>query len=54
MEVKEEITKNKTKIRMNEIKINALVNLLSKEGIVTSEEFEQEIEEITKDNIDED
>lgn len=48
MEIKEEILKNKTRTKMAEIKIDALINLLSKEGILTHKEFEEEINNLVE------
>ena len=49
MDVNEEVVKNKNKIKLTEIKLKALINLLSKEGIITHDEVEQEIEKLIKD-----
>ena len=49
MDVNEEVLKNKNKIKLVEIKIEALVNLLSNEGIITHNEVEEEVEKLIKD-----
>lgn len=43
MNIEEETIKNKNMGRMNEVKIKAIINLLSKEGILTHEEVEEEV-----------
>jgi len=48
MDVKEDVLKNKASIRLNQVKINAIINILSKEGILTHEEVDEEIKDIIK------
>ena len=43
MNVEEEVIKNKNMVKMCELKIKAIINLLSKEGILTHEEIEKEV-----------
>ena len=42
------VMENKGKIRMNDLRIKALINILSKEGILTSDEVEEELNELVK------
>ena len=46
MNIKEEIIKNNASIKMNEIRIRAIISLLSKEGIVDNEEVEEEVNKL--------
>ena len=46
MNPEDEIIENKGKIRMNDLKIQALINILSKEGVTTKEEVENELKEL--------
>jgi hypothetical protein len=48
MKNEEEILKNRANIKLNEIRIKAIVNLLSKEGIITHDEFEEEVENLAQ------
>jgi hypothetical protein len=48
MDTRIELLENKARIKMNELRIRALINLLSKEGIITHEEVENEIALINK------
>ena len=41
-----QIIENKGKIRENELRIRALINILSKEGITTDKEVEDELKNI--------
>jgi len=41
--IEEETIKNKNMNKMNGLKIKAVINLLSKEGIITHEEIEGEV-----------
>ncbi|MBN1543978.1 hypothetical protein JW898_00785 [Candidatus Woesearchaeota archaeon] len=43
---KEEIIELKAALRMNEFRIRALVNLLAKEGVLSKEEFEEELRSV--------
>ena len=45
----EEILENKGKLRELEIKLEAIISLLEKEGILTRQEVEEEFEELIKD-----
>ena len=45
----EEILENKGKLRELEIKLEAIISLLEKEGILTKQEIEEEFEELIKD-----
>jgi len=44
----EDDIKVKTEIRMDELRIQALVNLLAKEGVISRDDFEQELESLCK------
>ena len=44
----EEVLSNKGKLRELEIKLEAMINLLEKEGILTKQEVMQEFEELVK------
>lgn len=46
--VEKDILENKAKIKMLELKIDAIINLLSKEGIILNEEVEKEINSIIR------
>ncbi|MBW2997840.1 hypothetical protein KY349_05865 [Candidatus Woesearchaeota archaeon] len=46
MEEKEEIVDLKASSRMNELKIEALVNILVKEGVISKEDFKEEFESL--------
>jgi hypothetical protein len=46
MNIEEETIKNKNRIKMSELKIKAIINLLSKEGILTHEEVEEEVNDL--------
>jgi hypothetical protein len=48
MNIEEEILKNKAENKMNKLRLKALINLLSKEGIVIHEELEEELNNLTK------
>ena len=37
-------------IKMNELKIQAIISLLTKEGVLTHKEVEQEVQSLMKDN----
>lgn len=44
----EEVVKNKARLKELEIKFEALINLLEKEGVVIKQEVEQEFNELVK------
>ena len=44
-----DVLENKAKLRELEIKLDAIVSLLEKEGILTKQEVEQEFDELIKD-----
>lgn len=48
MKIEEELIKTKNRSKMNELKIKAIANLLSKEGIITHEEIEEEVNTLIK------
>jgi hypothetical protein len=48
MDIKEEVIKNKGMIKMNELRIDAVINVLSREGILTHGEVEEEIKSLIK------
>ena len=50
MESEEEIIKNKGKIKILELKLKALINILTKEGITSAEEVEEELSNIIEEN----
>ena len=45
----EDVLQNKAKLREIELKLDALINLLEKEGILVKKEVEQEFAELVKD-----
>lgn len=49
MNINEEVLKNKNKIKLIEVKLEALINLLSKEGVITHQEVEEEVEKLIED-----
>ena len=42
-DIREEVLDNKGEIRMGELRLQALINLLSKEGVITKDEIEEEL-----------
>jgi len=48
MEIENEIMETKARVRMSELRLKALINVLSREGIATSEEIEEELKELLK------
>lgn len=44
MEIEKELLENRAVMRMNAAKIDAIVSILSREGILDEEELKQEIE----------
>ena len=46
MEEQSQVFENKAKIKMLEDKLQALVNVLSKEGIISSEDVENELNDV--------
>jgi hypothetical protein len=42
MKIEEEIIENRGKIKINELKFKALINLLSNEGLLTKEDIDRE------------
>ena len=48
MKVESEIIKNQGEIKMNKLRLKALINILNKEGIVTEEEVENELNNLLK------
>lgn len=48
MDIEAEVMESKGKIRLNELKIEAVINILSKEGIITHEEAEDELNKLLK------
>ena len=46
METENQVIENKGKIRINELKLKALIKILTKEGVVTTEEVETELNEM--------
>jgi len=49
----EQMVEHNAKIKMNSLKIKAIINLLSKEGIITHKEVEAELEKLIKESEDE-
>ena len=45
MDLEKEIIDNKGEIKMNSLRLKALIKILSKEGVVTKEEVENELQE---------
>ena len=50
METSEEVMKNKGKIRMNELRIKAIIKLLEKEGIIIEKEIDDKVSELLKED----
>ena len=50
MEIENNIVENKGKIKINELKIEALINILVKEGVVTKEEVEEELNRLVEES----
>ena len=48
MAIETQVLKNKGDIKINELRVKALINVLSKEGIVIPEEVENELQELIK------
>lgn len=48
MELKEDVMKNKANNKMNELRIQAIINILSKEGILTVDEVDAELDNLIK------
>ncbi|MFC1704907.1 hypothetical protein ACFLZ6_01095 [Nanoarchaeota archaeon] len=46
MDIKNEVIENRGKIRINELKLQALIKILSKEGVVTKAEVKEELNEL--------
>lgn len=46
LENTDQIYENKANIKINELKVQALINILSKEGIMTKEEANKELERL--------
>lgn len=46
MEEKEEIVELKAGLRMSELKIEALLNVLANEGVISKEDFKEEFESL--------
>ncbi len=47
MEIEKTVAENKAMLKMLELKFDALIELLAKEGILTKEEIEDEIKNLT-------
>ena len=45
---KQTVLDNKGRIRMNELRLKALINLLDKEGVVIKDEIEEELDRLLK------
>lgn len=50
MDQKEEIFKLRTSLKLCEKKIEAILNILSKEGVLTHEEVDEEIQYLIKED----
>lgn len=50
MGVEEEIIKNKGKIKITDLKLKALISILTKEGITSEEEVEEELHNLIEEN----
>jgi len=48
MNVEKEIVENKAKLEMLELRVKALMKILSKEGVILEEEVERELDSIIK------
>jgi len=46
MNIEKDVLENKAKIRMLELKIKALINILNKEGVILEEEIEKELNSV--------
>ncbi len=46
MDMKEEITELKANSQMNEKKIQALINILAKEGVISRDDFDNEFDSL--------
>ncbi len=53
MQTEKEIIENRGRIRVNELKLKALINILSKEGVVTKEEVEDELNNLLEEKSEE-
>ncbi|MFC1741728.1 hypothetical protein ACFL3V_04295 [Nanoarchaeota archaeon] len=42
----EDLKEIKTQAKMNDLKLQALLNLLAKEGVISKNEFEQELQNL--------
>ena len=50
MDIEKEVIDNRTRLKMLEMKLDALIGILSKEGVVTKDEVDEALEvEETKD-----
>lgn len=50
METENQVIENKGKIKINQLKLKALIKILTKEGVVTTEEVETELNEMLDEN----
>lgn len=46
MDMKEEITELKAGSQMNEKRIKALINILAKEGVISRDDFDKELDSL--------
>jgi hypothetical protein len=47
---KEDIAEVRAESKMNEFRVQALLNLLAKEGVVSKDDFNKELESLCEDN----
>jgi len=52
MNIEEELIKNKMELKFCKARIDALIRILSREGVLTEEEVESETKDIVKENQD--
>ena len=45
-ELKKQVLSNKGKIKIGDLRLHALINILCKEGVVTEEEIEEELNKL--------
>lgn len=49
MDDKEDLIELKAAARMNELRVQALLNVLAKEGVISTDDFEKELERLCDD-----
>ena len=48
MNIENEVIENRGRIKMNEFTLKALINLLSREGVVTKDEVKEELDNLLR------